>query len=239
MITVPPVNAYASTYIVGAPLSNFPINYINLMVPTSSVGAILLDGALVPASSFAQVGTSTYSGAQVSVGTGSHTLSGPSPFGVVSYGFALADGYGYPGALQLIENPPPFTLPPTATSTATVTSTPTVTLTATSTATETETYTPTTTSTATPPFHLWPNPFNPSVAVRGSLKAGYLPDGVVSIYTVSGETVIRLTPVNGWIEWNGKAGNGENVAPGIYYYIAKKGEEVIEKGVLLIRRGVP
>jgi flagellar hook assembly protein FlgD len=73
--------------------------------------------------------------------------------------------------------------------------------------------------------------------VRGSLKAGYLPDGVVSIYTVSGETVIRMTPVNGWFEWNGKTGNGENVAPGIYYYVAKKGDEVIEKGVLLIRRG--
>ena len=223
MVTVPPVAAYDSTYIVGAPLSNFPVNYINLVVPTSATGSILLDGSLVSSASFTQVGASAYSGAQVSVGTGSHTLSGSAPFGVISYGFATKDGYGYPGAGQLVESPPSFT--PTATPTLTPTLTPTV------------TDTPTITPTATPPFHIWPNPYDPSVAVRGTLKAGYLPDGVLTIFTVSGESVAKLTPVNGWFEWNGKTDKGRDAATGIYYYVARKNEEDVEKGVLLIKSG--
>jgi flagellar hook assembly protein FlgD len=43
--------------------------------------------------------------------------------------------------------------------------------------------------------------------------------------------------VNGWFEWNGKTDKGRNAATGIYYYVARKNEEDVEKGVLLIKSG--
>ena len=157
MVTVPPISAYASSYIVGAPLSNFPVNYINLTVPTASVGSVLLDGTAVPAASFSPIGTSAYSGAQVSVGPGSHSLSGSVNFGVISYGFAGSDGYGYPGALLLIVNPPAFT--PTPTSNSTPTNTPTITMTPAVPYTATFTFTPT----ATPsPTSSWTPTYTPA-----------------------------------------------------------------------------
>lgn len=250
MITVPPVNAYSSTYVVGAPPAHFPSNYINLTVPTSAIGSILLDGGTVPVSSFIPVGTTAFSGAQVPVGPGSHTLSGSEGFGVISYGFAPVDGYGYPGGLQLIVNPPAFTptasptpLPtdtptPTPTPSATFTDSPTSAgvFTSTPTATPTPSMTCTATPTSTPSFHLWPNPFDPSVAVRGTLKAGYLPDGSLEVYAVSGELVTRQTAQNGWMEWDGRTVAGRPCSAGIYYYVVRRGSETVTKGVLIIKK---
>jgi len=221
MVTVPPVNAFAATYVVGAPLDHFDAHYINLSAPSSIAGSILLDGVLVPAALFSPVGSSGYSAAQVTVGVGSHNLSGPAPFGVISYGFAFKDGYSYPGALQLIENPPTWTPTPTFTPTPTLSPTPPL--------------SSTPTMTPIPPFRVWPNPYDPSTAAKGALKAGYLPGGVVTVYTVSGEKVARLTPLEGWYEWDGRTEGGRRAAPGVYYYVAKKDEEEVAKGVLLIR----
>ena len=104
-ITIPPYAQYLNSYTISTePDGADPAitqNYIDVVAPTSEIGDINLDGSLVPSSDFTQIGTSDYSGAQLSVGFGSHTLDAPLPFGVTVYGYGGYDGYGYPGGFTL------------------------------------------------------------------------------------------------------------------------------------------
>jgi hypothetical protein len=127
----------------------------------------------------------------------------------------------------------------TWTVTPTVTDTPTVTLSPTVTDTLTITWTPTPTATPLGPLRLWPNPFNPEDAVRGTLKCADMPAGsILTLYTVSGETVVSLTEVGYRVEWNGKTKGGRSVAPGVYYAVVRLGGEVLLKTVLVVS-GLP
>lgn len=100
---IPPYEQFLAGYTVSTPASGFALNFINVVAPDAAVGAITLDGSAIPAASFTAIGGSGFSGAQVPVDLGSHTLAGPLPFGVHSYGFATDDSYGYPGGLSLSE----------------------------------------------------------------------------------------------------------------------------------------
>jgi hypothetical protein len=103
--------------------------------------------------------------------------------------------------------------------------------------------TPTPTATATPPpptptptpeLHLWPNPYSPITAMRGTLKCAVMPPGArLSVYTVSGEKVFQRAETNGWVEWDGTTPQGMPVSPGIYYYVVNLGKDVLLKGVVL------
>jgi hypothetical protein len=97
MMMLPPSEQFLASYTVSTPASGFASNYVNVVAPSSEVGSVKLDGVAIPAESFTAIGTSGYSGAQVSVTLGSHTLTGPLPFGVSTYGFDQDDSYGYPG----------------------------------------------------------------------------------------------------------------------------------------------
>ncbi len=110
-----------------------------------------------------------------------------------------------------------------------------------STPTITPTPQPTATFTPTPVgLHVWPNPFNPQFAVGGVLKAYQAPPGAtMSLYTLSGETVVNpaLTAnTSGYITWNGTNSNGAPVAAGIYYYIIKNGNTTLLSGKILVLR---
>ncbi|MHC1765338.1 MAG: CARDB domain-containing protein [Verrucomicrobiia bacterium] len=115
MVLIPPTDLYASSYVVQTPTSGFTGNYINLMAPRSEVGQILLDGVAIPAGEYTPIGASGYSGAQIEVATGPHTLHSikEGPFGVIVYGWAEYDSYGYPGAICFAggAQPPNFTCP--------------------------------------------------------------------------------------------------------------------------------
>ena len=102
-VIVPPFEQFLSGYTVTTPETGFNINFINIVVPNASVGAVLLDGSPVPAGDFTAIAGTGFSGAAVEVDLGSHTVNGPSPFGITTYGFASADSYGYPGGLALAE----------------------------------------------------------------------------------------------------------------------------------------
>jgi hypothetical protein len=110
MVTVPPTEQFLNSYTVSSePAGADPDitqNYLNIVAPTSEVAGITLDSSPVPAADFTAIPGSVYSGAQIAVGFGSHTISASSPFGLTVYGYGPADGYGYPGG---------FTLSPTAT----------------------------------------------------------------------------------------------------------------------------
>lgn len=101
MMLIPPFEQFLGSYTVTTPASGFLVNFINVVAPAAAVGAIMLDGFAIPPASFVPIGSSGFSGAQVSVSAGSHTLSGPLPFGAFMYGFADFDSYGYPGGMSL------------------------------------------------------------------------------------------------------------------------------------------
>ena len=102
-VVVPPFEQFLASYTISTPPVTFQINYVNVVVANAGVGAVVLDGVPIPAGSYSAIGASGFSGAQVPVTVGSHTLSAPVPFGLISYGFADADSYGYPGGLGLSE----------------------------------------------------------------------------------------------------------------------------------------
>jgi len=103
MIVIPPFEQFGGSYTINAPTSNFPTNYLNVIAPTAAAqaGGVLLDGTAIPAAAFQPIGNSPFSGAQVSVATGAHTLTSALPFGTYAYGFNAYDNYGYSGGTCL------------------------------------------------------------------------------------------------------------------------------------------
>ena len=102
-VIVPPFEQFQAGYTITTPASGFSINFVNIVAPNAAVGAISVDGTLVPAGDYSPIGTSGFSGVAVPISLGSHNINGPSPFGLTTYGFANADSYGYPGGLALAE----------------------------------------------------------------------------------------------------------------------------------------
>lgn len=136
---------------------------------------------------------------------------------------------------------PTFT--PTFTSTSSDTPTFTPSFTASFTPTVTSSVTPTYTPTSTPTLTVagivvFPNPFDPDRAVRGTLKVQGIPAGATfSVYTVSGELVHRETGNGAQVEWNGSTLEGRAIASGTYYYIVRDGAGTLASGPLVIWRG--
>lgn len=102
-VIVPPFEQFLAAYTVSTPATDFSINYVGVVVPNAAVGTVALDGILIPSGDYTAIPGSGFSGVAVSVTLGSHSLSGPIPFGLTSYGFDDADSYGYIGGLALAE----------------------------------------------------------------------------------------------------------------------------------------
>jgi PKD repeat protein len=106
MMLFPPVEQWQASYQTVSPAlaSDVFAHYVNLVAPTAAAGSIQVDGSSIPASSFVAIGTSGYSGAQLPLAAGAHSLTGTVPFAAVMYGFALTDGYGYPAGYELSDS---------------------------------------------------------------------------------------------------------------------------------------
>lgn len=83
--------------------------FISLVVPTSSIPAVRLDGAPVPAGRFAPIPGSVYSYAAIRMPDGVHTVEADTNIGLYVYGYGLANSYGYIGgmAFRPIDFQPP------------------------------------------------------------------------------------------------------------------------------------
>ena len=150
MISIPPINEYASDYLVADESLSFTAgNFENLVAPTAAAASITVDGSTFPAADWTPIPGSGYSGIQITAPVGVHHSTGPVPFGVMAYGFAPYDAYGYPGGVSFTSNTPIPTNTPGAPC-YTLTFTPTPTITPTSTPTYSQTPTVTRTQTATP-----------------------------------------------------------------------------------------
>ncbi|MEN1678275.1 MAG: putative Ig domain-containing protein [Planctomycetota bacterium] len=97
MALVPPFEQFTNTYTVSTPASGINNNFINVVAPTSAIGAIRLNGELIAEDQFAEIGGTDFSAAQLTVPIGTHTLDSVLNFGVLAYGFDQADSYGYLG----------------------------------------------------------------------------------------------------------------------------------------------
>ncbi|MGO9343921.1 MAG: Ig-like domain-containing protein [Acidimicrobiales bacterium] len=94
---IPPYEQFLNSYTVAtAPDTRFT-NFLNVVAPKAEVGKVTLNGSAIAASHFTAIGSTGYSGAQLSVATGTYTVTGPQSFGLTVYGFGLTDAYSYPG----------------------------------------------------------------------------------------------------------------------------------------------
>ncbi len=76
------------------------------------------------------------------------------------------------------------------------------------------------------PFRVFPNPYDPKKAVRGTLKFEGLPaDAAVRIYTVRG-LLVWSGKADGRCsaEWNGRNDAGRTVAPGVFHWLVETKE---------------
>ena len=102
MALVPALNQFDTTHIINTP-SGFT-DYINIVIPTASINDIQLDGANINPAEFSVVAGTTYSSAQIQIASGKHTVTSSAKFGMLGYGFANYDSYGYPSSLRLIKH---------------------------------------------------------------------------------------------------------------------------------------
>jgi RHS repeat-associated protein len=107
MAIVPPFEQFGGSYTISSPFNTQPgqgkADFINVIAPTSAAnsGGIFFDGNSVSSTAFTPIGTSGFSGAQVFVTPGPHTVTGILPFHITAYGYADDDGYAYPGGMCL------------------------------------------------------------------------------------------------------------------------------------------
>jgi len=105
---VVPTTLYRSSYAVAVPSFADPgdwLDYFNLVVPSSAVGSVTLDGVAVGAAAFTPIGSSGWAAAQVPTSPGSHEVAADRPFAVSVYGFGSGDAYGYPAGTDSFRAP--------------------------------------------------------------------------------------------------------------------------------------
>jgi hypothetical protein len=109
MMLIPTAEQFVQAYTFATPGMGFPSNWANVVAETldAAGGAVLLDGASVPAEAFTSLAGTDFSAAQLPISVGSHTLTAPNPLGLYVYGYAGFDSYGYPGGFSIAAVPVP------------------------------------------------------------------------------------------------------------------------------------
>lgn len=107
MMLVVPSEQFLPRYTFLTP-TGYPVNYVNIVVPTSATNSVVLDGTSVGSSLFSPIVSSGFSGAAVPLSEGSHTIVANQPLAIYVYGFGDYVSYGYEGGLGTgTINPPP------------------------------------------------------------------------------------------------------------------------------------
>ena len=92
-----PVEQYRDSYLFLTP-NTYAFDFVTIVA--QSTDGVTLDGTLIPATEFIQVGNYYYVIKPLS--DGSHTVSANLPVGISVYGYDQYVSYGYPGGLNLI-----------------------------------------------------------------------------------------------------------------------------------------
>lgn len=75
----------------------FEEHYVNVVIPTRSVGSVVLDGTPVDRREFRALGTTEFSYANLRLNDGTHTIVADTVFGITALGYGIANSYGYTG----------------------------------------------------------------------------------------------------------------------------------------------
>jgi gliding motility-associated-like protein len=95
MMLIPPRQQYIMEYQMGT-IHEFNQNWVNIIASPNAMGAIYLDGILMPSSVFSEIGSSGYFWARDSLNSGAHTFLCTAPFQLFSYGWEPYNSYGHP-----------------------------------------------------------------------------------------------------------------------------------------------
>jgi outer membrane autotransporter protein len=118
MTIVPGADQWLSSYVFAAPSgsANFPTDFVSIIIQTSSLGSLTVDGALAEASLFNPLGSTIYSYGNIDVSgtTGPFSITAATPFQLLLSGFDSFDSYFTFGgaAFSPGASPPPDTPPP-------------------------------------------------------------------------------------------------------------------------------
>ena len=126
MTIVPGADQWLSEYVFSPPLggANFPTDFISVIIQTSDIGTLMVDGVLANAGLFSAISSSAYSFANIDVSdkNGPFSITAASPFQLLLMGFDDFDSYFTyggaafaPGASPPVDNPPPPPPPPSST----------------------------------------------------------------------------------------------------------------------------
>ncbi|MCX8155586.1 MAG: GEVED domain-containing protein [Verrucomicrobiae bacterium] len=113
MVQVQATRHYSSAYIFVTPTNDFPVNYVQIMIPTFATNSVLLNGAPVSPSLFQPIGSTFMAVANVPVAVGRHILTADTSFGITVYGWGTYDSYGHPGCVYFGDVLEPQVMPPT------------------------------------------------------------------------------------------------------------------------------
>jgi len=84
-------------------------------------------------------------------------------------------------------------------------------------------------------IHAWPNPFHVDKGLEDPLKVSCIPDGgEVDFYTLSGELVRKVAPIDQLVHWDGRNAQGAPCSSGIYYFVAQGQGKTLQLGKLLL-----
>lgn len=74
--------------------------WLNVVIPTVSLGSLTLDGVPVDQTQFLPIGSSAYSWARLPMRDGVHEIQADTNFGIYVYGYGDANSYGYIGGMS-------------------------------------------------------------------------------------------------------------------------------------------
>ncbi len=107
MLLISPTQQFLKKYRFATPVNGYWEHYVNVVVPTSSINSLKLNGKQVPRNVFKQFGQTRYSIAYLRVNYGTHQLEADEPFGMTPYGFGYDkdkyDAYGNLGGQSFID----------------------------------------------------------------------------------------------------------------------------------------
>lgn len=100
MMLVPPTEQFLDKYTFSTPASDFTYHFANVVIRTTALATLQLDGVTPDLALFKPIGDGVYSGGQIPLTPDSHSIFAAASFGLYVYGFGSFNSYGYPGGMS-------------------------------------------------------------------------------------------------------------------------------------------
>jgi hypothetical protein len=98
MAFLPPVQQFQQQYtFISAPFPSFVFHWVTVLIPTRYTSSVIIDSTPINDTIFRTIPNSDFSFGYISLSAGSHHISADTTFGIMVYGYGLADSYGYCG----------------------------------------------------------------------------------------------------------------------------------------------